>query len=108
MGKIVMRIVGFNWDKHNEEKCQKHGLSIDEIEDFLFSEHFLAYDEKHSENEDRFIAFGAYRGFHLMVVFTLRVYFGQLVIRVISARYARKKEIESLYEKKDKSKIEKD
>ena len=30
-----MKIQGFNWDKGNIEKVQKHGLTIEEIENFL-------------------------------------------------------------------------
>ncbi len=66
----LMKIQGFSWDKGNIEKVQKHGLSIEEIEDRL-----------------------------LFVVFTLRAVDGVLKARVISARYAHKKEWEKFYGK---------
>ena len=30
-----IQTTGFEWDAGNSEKCQKHGLPLDEIEDFL-------------------------------------------------------------------------
>ncbi len=58
-------------------------------------------DETHSDEEPRYIAFGYYEDRFLFVVFTLRVKDKSLKFRVISARYARAKEIKRLeaYEK---------
>lgn len=32
------KIAGFNWDNGNSEKCQKHGVSIEEIEALFFNQ----------------------------------------------------------------------
>ncbi len=96
-----MRISAFIWDEHNSEKCLKHGLTLSEIEEFLLSQPTLIYDETHSDQEPRYIAFGYYESRFLFVVFALRVDERCLKFRVISARYAREKEIRRLevYEK---------
>jgi uncharacterized DUF497 family protein len=99
----MVKISYFNWDQHNEKKCQKHGLSISMIEAFFLSDPLVTPDNKHSEAEDRYVAFGLYDGRYLVGVFTLRIIEGRFMIRVISARYAKKKEIEALNEK-EKSK----
>ena len=55
-----MQVNGFDWDNGNRNKCQKHGVSIEEIEQ-LFVEPptpLLMNDEKHSGSENRFIAVG--------------------------------------------------
>jgi uncharacterized DUF497 family protein len=61
----------------------------------------LAEDKFHSDDEPRYIAFGYYGERFLFVVFTLRVSDKKLKFRVISARYARAKEVARLeaYEK---------
>ncbi len=94
-----MKISSFNWDLYNETKCQKHGLTVQEIEEFFFLEPVFAEDPRHSEDEDRYLAFGPFRGKYVLCAFTFRVLKGELKIRVISARYARKKEIEAMNEK---------
>lgn len=94
-----MRIGSFNWDINNEEKCQKHGLTIQEIEDFFLTEPSFATDKRHSEEEDRYLAFGPFKDKNILCAFTFRVIEGQLKIRVISARYAHKKEVEAKNEK---------
>lgn len=54
-----MNFDGFDWDLGNVAKCEKHGVSREEIE-FLF-EHELrvAPDIAHSTREQRFRAVGA-------------------------------------------------
>jgi uncharacterized DUF497 family protein len=96
-----VRISAFIWDENNSEKCLKHGLSLAQIEDFLLTQPTLIDDESHSDKEPRYIAFGYYNDRFLFVVFTLRVNDKKLKFRVISARYARAKEIKRLenYEK---------
>jgi uncharacterized DUF497 family protein len=53
-----MQTSGFQWDRGSREKCQKHGVSIEEIE-FVFS-HEVAVrpDEEHSQSEYRYQAIG--------------------------------------------------
>jgi len=87
---------GFEWDQGNIAKCQKHGLSLEEIEAFFRSQEvFVAPDLKHSEEEERFLAVGySPSGKPMFVAFTLR----SNLIRPISARYMHKKEAQ-VYEK---------
>lgn len=96
-----MRISAFIWDEFNSGKCLKHGLALSEIEDFLLSQPTLMDDDTHSDEEPRYIAFGYHGDRFLFVVFTLRIKDKNLKFRVISARYARAKEIKKLeaYEK---------
>jgi len=50
----------FDWDEGNREKFQKHGVSINEIEEALTAEAMMILpDLKHSDEEDRFIATGS-------------------------------------------------
>jgi uncharacterized DUF497 family protein len=94
-----MELAGFDWDSGNREKCQKHGLSVGEIEAFLRATPSVAPDHKHSQGERRFLAVGRNsQGRAMFVVFTLRERSGELLIRPITARYMHRKEIES-YEK---------
>ena len=86
---------GFEWDEGNIAKCQKHGLSLEEIEAFFRSKVFVAPDVKHSGEEERFLAVGSSRdGKPMFVVFTLR----DNLIRPISARYMHKKEAQNYEE----------
>jgi len=53
--KMFKNIAGFDWHIGNFEKCQKHGLSIDDI-DFIFRNNpKIATDTKHSQYEERYI-----------------------------------------------------
>jgi uncharacterized DUF497 family protein len=90
----------FDWDDGNREKCQKHGLSIVEIEYVLrHGETFIVPDLKNFEDEPRFIAVGrSSSGRYAFVVFTPRQRNDRTVWRPISARYMHKKEI-ARYEK---------
>jgi uncharacterized protein len=85
----------FDWDAGNRDKCQKHGVSIAEIETLLRGTPRVAPDLKHRAMEERFLAVGRNeRGRPLFVVFTLRVKDGQRLIRPVSARYMHREEIE--------------
>jgi uncharacterized DUF497 family protein len=86
---------GFDWDAGNREKCQKHGVSIAEIEAFLLADPRIAPDIRHSTNEERLMAVGRdRRGRALFIVFTIRSRHGRRLIRPLTARYMHKKEIE--------------
>ncbi len=88
-------IDGFDWDSGNLQKCQKHGLSVAEIEGFLLSDPRTAPDLKHSDREDRLMAVGRdSRGRAVFVVFTIRIRNGKRLIRPLSARYMHQAEIE--------------
>lgn len=95
----------FEWDQHNISKCEKYGLTISEIEAFLVGNPSILIDLKHSKNEVRYIAFGAFNHRLLFVVYTMRGPLDERKARVISARFARDKEIGRLlsYEENKKS-----
>jgi uncharacterized DUF497 family protein len=96
---IIPTVVGFDWDRGNREKCQKHGVPIDVIERFFHSALGVFPDPEHSNREERFRAVGwTNDGRGVLIVFTLRVHGGETQIRPISARYMRRKEID-YYEK---------
>ena len=68
-----LRVSGFDWDEGNRAKCQKHGLSIAQIEDLFARGPRIAPDHKHSTDEDRLIAIGRITGRPVFVAFTIRV-----------------------------------
>jgi uncharacterized protein len=86
-------VAGIDWDEGNRAKCQKHGVSLAEIEDVLTADPRLAPDVRHSEAEDRFIAVGKTKsGRPVFVALTFRMKDGHTYIRPVSARYMHKKE----------------
>jgi hypothetical protein len=89
-----VRVAGFDWDAGNRAKCEKHGVSIVEVEG-LFSRLLLIIpDESHSESEERLRAIGkTASGRSVFLVFTIRVRAGNRVIRPVSARYMHRKEV---------------
>jgi uncharacterized DUF497 family protein len=91
---MAERLSGFDWDAANRTHCQKHGVSIAEIEALFRDEPRVAPDLRHAHLEDRLIALGRTgRGRPLFVAFTIRVRDGQRLIRPVSARYMHAKEI---------------
>ena len=88
------RVSGFDWDRGNRLKCQKHGVRLATIEG-LFRRPFAVFpDPTHSETEERFKAIGRTEdGRSVLVVFTLRVEEARTLIRPISARYMHLKEV---------------
>lgn len=75
----------FDWNKNNKDKnWQKHKVDFRECEEVFFNKPLkIFYDKKHSQKEDRFVAFGiTNKGRKLTAIFTLR----KDRIRVISAR----------------------
>ena len=96
---MIDEFQGFEWDDGNREKCQRHGVSITEIELVLTEGPSIAPDFRHSIEEQRFIAVGRNaKGRPMFVAFTFREQDGARLIRPVSARYMHKKEIER-YEK---------
>lgn len=94
-------VSGFDWDEGNRAKCQKHGVSVVEIDALLRGDPRITPDLKHATAEDRFIAVGRDRdGRPMFVAFTLRRVGGRTLVRPISARYMHQKEIEA-YDKED-------
>ena len=87
------RIVGFQWDAGNAYKSEKkHGVTQGEAEEIFFNQPLLiSGDEKHGDDEQRYLALGVTSvGMLLSIVFTLRQ--NQTLIRVVSARSMSKKE----------------
>jgi uncharacterized DUF497 family protein len=94
-----MRVDGFDWDAGNYDKCQQHGLGIDEVESVFYGKPLLRVNLKHKAQEKRLYAIGkTQEGRYAYVVFTFRSREGLDLIRPISARYMHKKEI-AYYEK---------
>lgn len=81
----LVRCTGFDWDEANAPKLrERHEVSQSECEQGFLSEPLLvAWDERHSQLEERWAALGrTFEGRGLLVVFTVR---GER-IRPISAR----------------------
>jgi uncharacterized protein len=88
---------GVEWDEGNRTKCQKHGVSIDDIEYALFHSLKLVFpDIHHSADEDRYVALGNTRtGRDILTILTLRITGdGKVHIRPVSARFMHRKEVE--------------
>ena len=85
-------IEGFDWDKGNARKNEKHGVNQAETEEVFFNQPLLLLaDQQHSDRELRFHALGkTNEGRELHVTFTLCA--GNTLIRVISARAMQRKE----------------
>ena len=82
---------GFEWDEGNREKNRlKHKVSNGECEEAFFNQPLIILDDhKHSEEEQRYAAYGVTNeGRRLMVYFTVR----ETRYRVISARDMHRKE----------------
>ncbi len=78
---------GFDWDDGNSAKCQKHGVSLAEIEALFRNPHRIFPDIAHSTAETRFLAIGKGGGErHIFAVFALRPGEAGVLIRPISAR----------------------
>ena len=84
-----------DWDQGNRARCQRHGVSLAEIEEVLNDDPRFAPDVRHSGAEDRFIAVGrTSSGRPVFVAFTFRVKLGRMFVRPVSARYMHRKEAE--------------
>ncbi len=87
-----MKIDGFDWDSGNRDKCQKHGLSIEDVEHALSAGPLIERDP--SPDEERYRAVGITEsGRHAFMVFTIRKRGGQVLIRPVSARFMHAKEV---------------
>jgi len=89
------KITGFEWDKGNEQKNVKHGVTPAEAEQVFLNEPLVVLDDlKHSDTEQRYHALGhTGEGPLLHITFTIRT----TMIRVISARNMHRKE-RAIYE----------
>ncbi len=101
MTRLFKKLTGFTWDSGNREKNEiKHKVTIQEAEEIFFDSHYiLLKDQLHSGKEHRFNIIGITKAGRLLTVtFTVR----KLMVRVISARPAAKKE-RLIYEKTSQS-----
>jgi len=89
------KVTGFEWDKGNKEKNKlKHNVETNESEEVFFNNPIFEYDKVHSQEEDRFLAYGTTDKERLLIIsFTIR---GETKdkVRVISSRDQHKKERE--------------
>jgi len=94
-------LAGFDWDTGNRAKCQKHGVSVADIEALFSSPLLIIPDAAHSKTESRIRALGkTSAGRMVFLVFTVRLKGGRRLVRPISARYMHAKEVAS-YEKEN-------
>ncbi len=92
---------GFDWDVGNRAKCQKHGVSVAQIETLFSAPLLMLPDATHSKAETRLRALGkTSTGRMVFLVFTVRLKGGRRLIRPISARYMHAKEV-AYYEKEN-------
>jgi uncharacterized DUF497 family protein len=88
-----MTVAGFDWDAGNEAKCQKHGVTLGEIEAVFRHDPLVAPNTTHSRSEERYIAIGHNDdGRPMFIAFTYRTVGGERRIRPIGARYMHEKE----------------
>lgn len=86
---------GFDWDQANRLKCQKHGVSTEEIETLLRGRFDIYVDPASSLTEQRLRAIGRTgAGRWVFIVFTIREKQGQTFVRPISARYMHRREVD--------------
>jgi uncharacterized DUF497 family protein len=85
-------VQGFDWDEGNREKCERHGLTIAEIEAVFADRPQIIPDLKHSIVETRAVAFGTVNGRPAFVGFTVRERDGLMLVRPVTARYMHAKE----------------
>lgn len=98
---MALHANGFDWDKGNRAKCERHGLSVSVIENLFTRPLAVLPDTAHSQGERRFWAIGrTEKGRGVFIVFTFRRKGDEVLIRPISARHMHKKEIEA-YEKEN-------
>jgi len=94
-------VAGFDWDRANRAKCEKHGVSIVEIEGLFSRPVLVVPDDAHSRSEERIRAIGKTEsGRSVFLVFTIRERGDKRYIRPISARYMHRKEVRH-YEKEN-------
>jgi uncharacterized DUF497 family protein len=92
---MLESVNGFDWDEGNSEKCWKR-VPKEDIES-LFQQPgiLIAPDIKHSQDEERYLAIGVLnQERYIFVAFTFRNKEDEALIRPISARYMRDKEVQ--------------
>jgi uncharacterized DUF497 family protein len=89
-------LMNYEWDPaKNMENIRKHKVSFEQAITAIEDPHRLfLYDEAHSQNEDRYIMIGNAEG---RILFVNGVEINEITTRIISARRAKKKEMEAYY-----------
>jgi uncharacterized DUF497 family protein len=96
---MTLQFDGFDWDRGNRAKCQKHGLSIALIESLFARPLAIIPSVDDPREERRFCAVGKTgNGRRVFLVFTMRGEGDKRLVRPISARYMHRKEIKSYEE----------
>jgi uncharacterized DUF497 family protein len=89
-------VAEFDWDDGSRNQCQRHGVSIVEIETLFRRAIVILPDAAHSVMEEHFSAEGkTEEDRHVVIALTLRVYRDVFYSRPISARDMYRREIES-------------
>ena len=55
---MITKLSGFQWDKGNQAKCQKHGVSLETVEGIFSTGVIILPDSGHALNEIRYRALG--------------------------------------------------
>ncbi len=93
----------FEWDENKAKiNYTKHKVTFEEAQTVFYDENaLLLADEKHSNEEDRFILMGMSSMMNtLLVRFCERSSNNNEIIRIISSRKANKKEIEQYWKRR--------
>ncbi len=99
--RVYQQFSGFDWDTANRDKnWQTHRVAWWECEEVFFNQPlYIAPDQRHSLNEERYYALGKTTGGRLLFVVSTR---RRDKIRIISARDMHKKERKVYNEKAQK------
>jgi uncharacterized DUF497 family protein len=91
--------IRFEWDEEkNRTNQRKHGISFARATEVFEDPHVVFLAERVVDGEERWQAIGLIEGLYLILVaHTSREFAGTEVVRIISARRAKKKE-ERIYE----------
>ena len=95
----------FEWDEIKAKtNYTKHKVSFEEAQTVFYDENaLLIADEKHSDNEERFILMGLSMMMNtLLVCYCERSSNDDEIIRIISSRKANKKENEQYWKRRSK------
>lgn len=93
----------FEWDENKAKiNYTKHKVTFEKAQTVFYDENaLLLADEKHSNEEDRFILMGMSSMMNtLLVCFCERSSNNNEIIRIISSRKANKKEIEQYWKRR--------
>jgi len=87
-------ISGFDWDDGNRLKCQKHGLTIADIEAVFDGTVWVFPAAARAVAETRYLGIGRTEGGrYVFIAYTLRLVGDATLIRPISARFMHAKEV---------------